>query len=141
MDYIIRLADNTRPATLKLLRRLHSECLPYDKLPNFTEGFWWIAYHGDDAVGFAGMVRSARWIDAGYMNRAGVVPDHRGHGLQKRLIRVRMRYAKRIGWRWLITDTTENPPSANSLIGCGFRAYDPANPWGGRTTTYWRRAL
>lgn len=141
MNYSIRMADNTKPATLKLLRDLHARCLPYDKHPNFTDGFWWIAYCDHTPVAFAGLVPSARWLETGYLCRAGVVEEHRGRGLQKRLIRVRLNFARRMGWRWAITDTTENPPSANSLIGCGFRAYDPREPWGGDTTTYWRRAV
>jgi hypothetical protein len=41
----------------------------------------------------------------------------------------------------LITDTYLNPASSNSLISCGFRLFEPSNPWGARGTLYWRKKL
>ncbi len=76
-----------------------------------------------------------------YLCRSGVVPEHRGKGLQKRLIRVRETYARNMAMNWVISDTTCNPPSANSLIACGFKLYEPAQPWGNRSTIYWRKRL
>jgi hypothetical protein len=62
-------------------------------------------------------------------------------GLQKRLIRVRERMARELGWAWLITDTFQNPPSANSLISCGFKNFAPTKPWGFAGANYWRKKL
>ena len=64
-----------------------------------------------------------------------------GHGLQLRLINARLRKAKELGWAWCITDTTDNPASANSLINAGFKLYTPANPWGFARALYWKRKL
>ena len=56
--------------------------------------------------------------------RAGVVKDARGRGLQKRLIRTRVAYAKRnriprcYTYVWVA-----NYASMRSLIDCGFRPY------------------
>jgi hypothetical protein len=46
-----------------------------------------------------------------------------------------------LGWNWLITDTTDNFPSANSLISCGYKLFEPTIPWGGKLTLYWRKHL
>jgi GNAT superfamily N-acetyltransferase len=72
---------------------------------------------------------------------AGVHEEYRGRGLQKRLIRARVRHAKRIGWKYAITYTIDNPPSENSLIGCGFKRYAPADPYVKGTANYWRKLL
>jgi GNAT superfamily N-acetyltransferase len=77
----------------------------------------------------------------GYLCRAGVLESHRGRGLQKRLIRVRERKARKLGWTHVVTDTYENPASANSLIKCGFRSYLPRNPWGAKGVAYWIKRL
>lgn len=126
---------------IDVLRRLHREALPTDRFPNFRHGWWWIAYRDGEPVGFAGMTPSARWADAMYFARAGVLPCARGLGLQRRLITARERFARSHGMRWLISDTRENPHSANNLIRAGFLTYLPSKPWGFRTATYWRKKL
>jgi GNAT superfamily N-acetyltransferase len=77
-------------------------------------------------VAYAGLKQSSQWLDAGYLNRCGVSFDHRGHGLQRRLLRCRERRARRNGWRYCITDTTDNLASANSLIKAGSTLYRPS---------------
>lgn len=141
LPYRITRVDITDPAILKTLTNLHKVCLESDELPSFEAGEWWIAYQGKTPVAFAGMVPSQQWLDTGYMTRAGVVPQHRGHGLQKRLIRARIARARALGWTDVITYTWNNPPSANSLIACGFRAYDPSKPWASEAVSYWRRRV
>lgn len=106
-----------------------------------TEGWWWIAYHGITAVAFAGMRQSLQWIDAMYMHRSGVLPWHRGHGLQRRLIRVREAKARKIGFAYLVSDTTDNIESANNLIRCGFRLYKPTVRYGFSNTNYWSKFI
>lgn len=124
-----------------LLRRLQLEILPTDVPASTDKGWWWVALQGGLPVGFAGLTRSQRWSDTGYLCRAGVVYTARGKGLQKRLIRVREAKARQLGWNWLITDTTDNPASANSLIACGFKMFIPSKPWGNPTACYWRKDL
>jgi hypothetical protein len=41
----------------------------------------------------------------------------------------------------IVTDTTDNPSSANNLIACGYRIYAPENPWGFTHTIYWSKDL
>lgn len=122
--------------------RLHAETMGTDcPVPKLDDAFWWLAYFEDHPVAFAGIRSSYTWRGAGYLLRCGVLEPHRGQGLQKRLIRVRERKAVKFGWRYCITDTTENVPSANSLIACGYRLYLPSNPWHLDQTLYWRKKI
>lgn len=141
---VIRAVPTTeggRRDAAPLLLDLQLTILPSDKPTTTSVGWWWIVYDGDKPIGFAGMYRSNRWRDAGYLCRSGVLPAYRGRGLQKRLIRLRERKGRAIGLAWLISDTYENPPSANSLIACGYRTYQPVEPWGAEGVTYWRKKL
>ena len=124
-----------------LLLYLQKKCLPADEPYDTDFGWWWIIYEKDKPVGFAGLVRSSQWIDTGYLCRSGVLPAYRGLGLQKRLIGVRIKKARSLGYNWLISDTNENPPSSNSLINQGFKLYEPSNPYGNSQTLYWRKDL
>ena len=138
----IRKVDCRKPKIIAILLCLQKLCLPCDKSYPVDHGHWWIAYTDTGKpIAFAGMVRSTSWFDCGYMCRAGVVPEYRGKGLQKRLIKVRELHAKRLRWNWLITDTYYNHPSANSLISCGFKLYDPTTPWSYKHALYWRKKI
>jgi GNAT superfamily N-acetyltransferase len=119
---------------------LQKACLPHDEPVDTTEGDWWLAFDGDAPVAFACLKPSEGAPNTGYLARAGVLPSHRGMGLQKRLIRVRCAQARRYGWEWVRTDTRQNTPSANNLIACGFRIFDPPAVWGVTDTIYWRKA-
>lgn len=111
--------------------------------PDLAAGHWWLAYHLDDPmpVAFAGITPSTLGPAIGYLKRAGVLPAHAGHGLQRRLIRVRVSRARRNGWHRVVTDTTDNPRSANNLAAEGFRMFTPAAPWAFPTTLYWQKQL
>ncbi|WP_368408593.1 GNAT family N-acetyltransferase [Caldimonas mangrovi] len=137
----IRQVNAIAPKTAALLHWLQLEILPADEPAPTSLGWWWVASEGGNPVGFAGLWPSSRWSDAGYLSRSGVLPSARGRGLQKRLIRVREKKARELGWRWLITDTYRNPPSANSLIACGFRMFHPSKPWAADGACYWRKQI
>lgn len=108
--------------------------------------FWWIAYSNREPAAFAALAEAYATPNLGYLKRAGVLPEHRGKGLQLRLIRVREAYARKLGCTGMITDTTNNPASANTLIKAGYRLYQPANPWAftcdmGQHSLYWEKNL
>ena len=72
------------------------------------------------------------WIESVYIDK-----KYRGKGLQKRLIDVRTRAAKRHFCYTVITYTTpDNYASANNLIRRGFKMYDPEYQYGGSTMLY-----
>lgn len=127
--------------TAALLLWLQLKILPSDTPIDPSEGYWWVLYDGLMPVGFAAMRRSYTYTHTMYLSRAGVLPQCRGKGLQKRLIRVRLAKARKLGWSHAITDTYSNPASANSLIGCGFKSYLPYKPWAGDGTAYWIKKL
>jgi len=133
---------DTRLASVRdRLSALHKKCLPYDKLYPFDSGYWWIAVENGVDCGFAGLVHSPWWSDCACLIRCGVIPSFRGQGLQKKFIRVRIRQAKTLKMNWLVTSTYDNPASSNSLISCGFKLFNPRNPWMCENTLYWRLKL
>jgi GNAT superfamily N-acetyltransferase len=134
----IRKVDGTAHADE--LNALQKECLPGDKMADVTHGGWWIAYDGNKPVAFAGTQGCTLPLTA-YLVRSGVLRSHRGMGLQKRLIRARCAHAKRLGYRRVVSDTSNNPASSNALIACGFRLFEPAKPWGLKSSIYFRKAL
>ena len=126
----------------RAIMRLQKQCLPFDDPLPCDEGYWWLAWADDGRLaGFCSLHPSRRWRDTGYLSRAGVLLHYQGYGLQKRLIKVRERFAKRLGWLWLVSDTTLNPPSANSLISCGFKTYTPSYPYMAPESIYWRKRI
>lgn len=137
----IKSVDIHKEEIQAALKQLHSEFFRLDELIEFDSGAWWIAYDGTKAIGFCGVNASSSWRKTGYMCRAGVKWDYRGLGLHRRLIQVRVRYAKKQGWTHLVTDTTDNCPSANNLIANGFRMYKPSKPWGLPGACYWIKKL
>jgi GNAT superfamily N-acetyltransferase len=139
MQFTIKKADLRNPSLVTLICYLQKKILPSDNIYKPDRGHWWIAYAEDGKpVAFAGLVRSIKWTDTGYLCRAGVLDGYTGHGLQKRLIQARVKQARKLGWNWCITDTTNNPASANSLINAGFKIYTPANKWSFRNAIYWK---
>jgi N-acetylglutamate synthase-like GNAT family acetyltransferase len=137
----IQRVDTRLDSVQTRLSVLQKKCLPYDKAYDVSNGYWWIATQDGVDCAFAGLVCSPWWSDCGYLIRCGVVPDMRGQGLQKKFIRVRVRQAKALKMNWVITSTYDNPASANSLISCGFKMFNPTKPWMAKNTSYWRLKL
>lgn len=137
----LRAVDGSKKNVQELLYALQLEILPSDTPTVTDKGWWWIMYDGSLPIGFCGMYKSTTWANTGYLCRAGISPGYRGKGLQKRLIRVRERRARVLGWTHLVTDTYENPASANNLIACGYRNYIPRTPWGAEGVNYWIKRL
>jgi GNAT superfamily N-acetyltransferase len=140
MNYRIVQVDTRLSEVVQLLTLLQKSCLPLDCVYKITDkGYWYVVYTQDgEAAGFAGIVPSSRWSDTMYLCRAGITRSHRGQGLQKRLIQARIRKAKALGMNWVVTDTNENPASANNLIAKGFKMFEPSEPWGLKTALYWK---
>jgi hypothetical protein len=110
-------------------------------VPEFDWGHWWLAFHGQLPVAFAGLVPSTHVENAGYFCRVGVVGEHCGHALQLRLMRALESRARGNGWSFVVSDTTDNLASANNFIRAGYRLYQPEYPWAWPHTLYWRKSL
>lgn len=82
---------------------------------------WWIAEEDGVPVGFIGLHVSPR---GAFIPRVGVSPAARGSGLQKRLCRAAMRWARSQAVRRFYTYVlTTNIPSLRSLLAVGFKPY------------------
>jgi GNAT superfamily N-acetyltransferase len=140
--YRIRAVDVDDDEIAETLTDLHRMTF-FDSaaVPQFAWGSWWIAYDGAEPVAFAGVVPSTHVRNSGYFCRVGVLKQHWGRALQLRLMRAMEAHARRIGWDSIVSDTTDNPVSANNFIKAGYRLYVPDVPWGWANTLYWRRRL
>ena len=110
-------------------------------LPDFGWGRWWLACCDAVPVAFAGLVLSTHACNAGYICRVGVLKKHCGHALQLRLMRAMESRARHNGWICVVSDTTDNPASANNFIRAGYRLYLPQYPWAYSNTLYWRKPI
>lgn len=124
-----------------VLLRMQKETFPMDGKVACIDGYWWLAFDGDLPVGFACMTDVDSWPGSGYLSRVGVMPSHRGKGIQRQLMRVCERKAKALKWDRIISTTYNNPASANNFIACGYRTYEPQTRWGAPDTIYWRKEL
>lgn len=146
MTYRIAKVDGFDDEYADILKSLHNELFG-NAAPQIDpeQGWWWLAYGTDgarDIAGFCGLTPTdPEPITVAYLKRAGVVFSHRGHGLQRRFVRVREACARKHGFKTLVTDTTDNPSSANNLIACGYRMYTPAEPWAFNNSCYWYKDL
>lgn len=130
-----------RPVELLAVLMLDRECMPNDDPYYPGDDLIWVAIDDGRVVGF-GALRLCRpeglGSDAVYLSRAGVAASHRGRGIQQRLIRARLRWARALGRARAITDTCpDNAASARSLIRCGFRPFVPRWTWAGEWWNYW----
>jgi GNAT superfamily N-acetyltransferase len=138
--YRVRKADAQDDEVADTLAELHRLTF-FDgaPIPDFDWGYWWLAYRETMPVAFAGVVPSTHVHHAGYICRVGVLKEHCGHGLQLRLMRAMELRARRNGWSCMVSDTTQNVPSANNFIRAGYRLYQPRFPWAYADTLYWRK--
>ena len=140
--YRIRNVDPSDDVIADTLSELHQETFFNSAaMPQFELGSWWLAYHGDNAVAFAGVVASSHVTNGGYFSRVGVLQRHWGRGLQRRLMRVVEASGRRVGWDSIVSDTTDNAVSANNFIQAGYRLFEPETPWAWAHTLYWRKWL
>lgn len=104
---------------------------------------WWLCRDGSKVIGYCGLgTFMEEGKRCGFLSRSGILPEHRGKGLQRRMIRVREAAARKLGASHIITYTSDgNMPSANNLIATGYRLYSPANAWGLEHGLYFTKAL
>jgi GNAT superfamily N-acetyltransferase len=142
MMYRIREVDTQDDDMADTLADLHRlTFFASAAIPDFDLGFWWIALRERVPVAFAGVVPSTHVENAGYFCRVGVLREHWGRALQLRLMRAMEIRARRNGWRYIVSDTTDNVASANNFIKAGYRLYQPPHPWGWPNTLYWRKLI
>jgi GNAT superfamily N-acetyltransferase len=127
-----------REVDFEEIRALDQLCMPLDErvdLKDVDSHAWWVVRNQDSiAVAFAG----CHIIDDGalqicLLSRAGVMPQARGRGIQKKLLKARIRWARDQGCDQVWTYTAHyNIASSNSLISSGFKLWRPYS-WSGST--------
>lgn len=97
-------------------------------VPDAEYSTWWVVFCNKMPVAYAGMQEhTSKYV---YLNRVGVLPDYRGYGLQRKLVRKRVNHAKGLDYKGVVTYTLfDNTHSANNLIKEGFLLFDPLEPW------------
>ena len=121
------------------LEELNNLIFPQDYTLDFSKDVWWVATCDNKPVGFCGLAEFRNYV---FLKRAGVLSDYRGRRLHRHLIRVRLQYAKKLGFEQAITYTLiNNTASSNNLIQAGFRLYLPENRWVGNDALYWVKWL
>lgn len=100
---------------------------------------WWVVKDEEEIVAYCGAIYTDNIC---IFNRAWVHPDYRGLGLQSKMIKVRLKEAKRQNYYKAITYTlTTNVYSANNLIVNGFKLYKPQFSWAGKEQLYFFKDL
>jgi GNAT superfamily N-acetyltransferase len=123
-------------AVKKLIKRI----MPRDKL-DLSQNICWLVKEGDFPVGFCTLKLLPR-ENAVFLSLSGVLPSHRGNGIQRRMIHVRCVWAANHGYDMALTYTLkDNHPSIASLIKSGFHFYHPENAWVGRDVHYFQKDL
>jgi GNAT superfamily N-acetyltransferase len=130
-----------RTRRLDIIRALGSIIFHGDYLEYHSEVVWWLLWVDGDPAGFCGIRPTKTWPGSWYMPAAGLLPHARGRGLQRRMIRARVQYAKRHGGVDVVTYTLSNPPSVKNLVRCGFLPYVPSSHWAGSWAIYWIRTI
>jgi GNAT superfamily N-acetyltransferase len=146
-EYIITEVDAARPGHAAHINAFNS-LFKKDFSPlkerhlSAPNCYWWLVHEGIHLVAFAGVVPFEPFPRVGYLKRAAVLPAHRGHGLQARLIAIREERARSsTDWTHLVTETSmENVASANNFIRAGYRLAEAERPWA-KETLFWRKAL
>lgn len=119
MKYTVRATED-----LAEVMKLDRQCFPHDSVKDMGDGELWLASADDgEPVGYASLLVQDNGAKA-FLSRAGVIKAHRGQGLQKRLIRARISWARKHGIPRLYTYVwAGNIPSFRSLCSAGFLPY------------------
>lgn len=126
------------------LNVLDAACFPEDSLYPKDGCYWWVVRDERGyAVAFAGLKPlTGHNKGMAFLCRAGVTVDMHGLGLQRRLIKIRVSYAKRLKLREVITYTSkDNFRSAANLLRSDFRFYKPIQEWGVSGALYFNMEL
>jgi len=121
-----------------------------DKWPSKKDTFWLVRDSAGEPVGYCS-VRPAMYSpkEHAFLSRVGILPTHRGLGLQRRMIRVRLAWARRRGFTHAVTYAhVTNTASLRNLIREGFLPFLPGmrgdpepEAWAGWDSLYLEKVL
>lgn len=109
---------------------------PYD------DADWFCTFFEGHPVGYLAIMQSRIYpARCAYLVRVGVLPQHRGNRLQLRMMRAAERFVRREAYVEIVSDTTQNPHSANNFIRAGYETFIPITRWSFDDAIYWRKRL
>lgn len=121
-------------------RRLHKKLFPLDEFDCDENTHFWIAYDGIKSVGFCALKILDNEIV--FFSRAGVEDKYKNKGLHKKMIKRRITWARRNGYKIAITYVKyDNPLSLRNLIKSGFDIYIPEWDYAGDYFIYVQKEL
>ena len=123
--------------------KINDVIFPLDNLDYHQHGHYWLVKQGKENVGFCAMhfLANTGEHDTVFLSRSGIYSKFRKHGIGKRLIRTRLKEAKKLGAKFAISYTIDNVASSNNLISQGFKLYIPEYRYGGDKALHWIKTL
>ena len=102
-------------------------CFPLDTPAVFAGAQWLIGWDGDKPAAYCAWKSVEHdGIPVGFHYRGGVLPDHRGQGLQRQMLRLREDEMRRQSLSKAVTYTdADGAASMRNLIAEGYRPYAP----------------
>ncbi len=140
---IYRLLETDGELAAEVLHSLNAlePCFPVLTQDHLETGWWWLLKTSDGVLcGFCGLVECRPFPGVGYLKRAYISPDHRGRGLQLKMLQARIEKAKELGWHQLVTETTSHW-SAHNLAMAGFEMVEVEQAWGEPGSMYFSKLL
>jgi GNAT superfamily N-acetyltransferase len=145
MIYSIREVDarnHLAAETIHRFNRLAPDVFPDLESRHLDNGYWWLAWLDGEPIAFAGLVLFEPFPQIGYCKRCYINPDHRGHGLQLRLLVTREIRARQLGWTHLISEcSARNHHSSANFRRAGFEQCEPEQRWGVPDSIYWIKQI
>lgn len=117
-------------------RSIHTLAFPDDLWAGDDHTYWKATDEDGKVVGFCSAIywRERRAV---FLSRAAAATRAQGQGLQRRMIKARVRWAMKEGAHRVVTYTAlKNYESIVNLLKCGFRFYHPVKPWAGTNVHY-----
>ena len=114
---------NTPKKIKEFIYELDQEFFPGCVDVQWTNTDWIICYNKGTPIAYGAITWKSN-NTYGFLSRAGVHEDHRGHGIQKEMIKRRVAAAKKLGIIYVMSYTVPSGyASSNSLINNGFKLY------------------
>lgn len=109
-----------------LIAQMDVVCFPIDTPAEFAGANWFIGWHGERPAAYCAWKIVDHDEPVGFHYRAGVMPDWRGRGLQREMLRLREAEMREQGIARAVTYTdADGVASMRNLIAGGYRPYVP----------------
>jgi len=127
---------------IESIEQMDRVCFPFDKEYMFSweKNVSWVSIDKSELVGYLSVhpLRRGVW----FFSRVGVMPSHRGQGLQRKLMATMERHGRAAGWRSIVTYTAgHNGYSTHNILSAGYRTYEPRKSYVGWECVHMRKKL